>query len=210
MAEATRILVMGGRTTGYHEFQVMGPIYKDFLEKAGFRVTLSEDRDLFLKERMADFDVVVDYTTGEDLSDAQRDGLLGAIRSGKGFVGVHSAADSFKKTEGYIPMVGGRFLMHPSPRSYVFRVLNPHHPTMADVPDFEMVEELYLMETVGHFELLMSTRFKGIDRPISWAKGYGLGRVFYTALGHGEEQTRNPNFQRIVVNAVRWTASAAD
>jgi type 1 glutamine amidotransferase len=67
-----------------------------------------------------------------------------------------------------------------------------------------MEEELYLMETYGHFDLLLSTYFKGFERPIAWVKPYGHGRVFYTALGHDQVQTENPNFQRMLINAVRW------
>ncbi len=123
---------------------------------------------------------------------------------GKGFVGVHSAADSFKQTPGYINMVGGKFLTHPRPQSLTFRVKDPSHPVMDGISDFEMEEELYLMETCGHFDLLMTTQFKGFERPITWVKPYGQGRVVYTALGHGAEQTENPNFQRLIVNSVRW------
>jgi hypothetical protein len=201
------VLVMGGHTTGFHQFSLMGPIYQAFLTAAGFQVTLSEDRDDFLAERLKPFDVIIDYTTGEELTDAQRNGLLGGIIGGKGFVGVHSAADSFKKTEGYISMVGGRFLTHPSfwPKLTI-NVLDRHHPVTAGIEDFPIEEELYLMETSGHFELLMSTWFDGFVRPITWVKPYGHGRVVYTALGHAQPQTENPNFQRLIVNAVRWSA----
>ncbi len=206
-ADAIKVLVMGGHTENFHQFSIMGPIYKEFLTAAGFDVTTTEDRDEFTKERIAPYDVILDYTTGEDLTDEQRGGLLGGIVNGKGFIPVHSAADSFKNTPGYINMVGGKFLTHPPGQiELTFNVLNRTHPIMAGVEDFVMPEELYLMETYGHFELLMSTFWKGFDRPIAWVKPYGKGRVFYTALGHGEVQTRNENFQRMIVNAVRWAA----
>ncbi len=200
-----KVMVMGGHTQGFHQFSIMGPIYEDFLTAAGFEVTLTEDRDDFTKERIAPYDVIVDYTTGGDLTDEQRTGLLGGIISGKGFIPVHSAADSFKGTQGYIPMVGGKFLTHPAGTvDLTFNILDRHHPVVAGIPDFTMPEELYLMETYGHFELLMSTWYKGFARPITWIKPYGHGRVLYTALGHGEPQTRNANFQRLIVNGVKW------
>lgn len=200
-----KVLVMGGHTEGFHQFAIMGPIYEEFLKEAGFSVKTTEDRDYFTKEKIEPFDVVVDYTTGEDLTDEQRGGLLGSIIGGKGFIGVHSAADSFKNTPGYIPMVGGKFLTHPpGSTDLVFNVKNRHHPIMEGVEDFRMGEELYLMETYGHFDLLMSTWYQGFERPIAWVKPYGKGRVFYCALGHGKEQTENENFQRIIVNGVNW------
>lgn len=202
------VLVMGGHTENFHQFSIMGPIYQEFLSAAGFEVTCSEDRDTFIASQIAPFDVIVDYTTGEDLSDEQRQGLLGAIVKGKGFVGVHSAADSFKNTAGYISMIGGQFLTHPPGTvDLVFNIRNRRHPVTRGLADFAMAEELYLMDTVGHFEVLMSTWYRDFERPITWVKPYGHGRVVYTALGHAEEQTRNPNFQRLLVNAVRWTAA---
>ena len=206
MADGIKVMVMGGHTQDFHQFEIMGPIYTKFLTGAGFDVLITEDRDHFRPEAIKPFDVIVDYTTGEDLAPEQAQGLLGGIIEGKGFIGVHSAADSFMNTPGYIHMVGGRFLTHPEPIELTFNILNPHHPVMAGIEDFRMVEELYLMETYGHFELLISTYYKGFDRPVAWVKPYGKGRVFYTALGHGKEQTENPNFQRMIVNAVRWAA----
>lgn len=208
MSKKINVLVMGGHTKGYHEFGTMGPIYRQFLGDAGFDVTITENRDDFKAESIKPFDVIVCYTTGENLTEEQASGLLGGIRDGKGFVGVHSAADSFTATPGYINMVGGRFLTHPSfwPK-LTFNVKNRFHPVVEGVGDFEMEEELYLMETCGHFDLLMTTWFKGFERPITWVKPYGHGRVLFTALGHDKVQTENPNFQRLIVNGVRWTAA---
>ncbi|MHC4982283.1 MAG: ThuA domain-containing protein [Planctomycetota bacterium] len=208
MPEKIRAMVMGGHTKGFHDFGVMGPIYEKFLSDAGFEVLVTENRDDFKPEAIRSYDVVVCYTTGEELTEEQAKGLLGAVVRGKGFVGVHSAADSFKRTPGYINMLGGRFLAHPNhwPK-LTFKVLNPFHPVMAGIKDFQMAEELYLMETCGHFDLLMSTWYEGFERPITWVKPYGHGRVLYTALGHDKQQTENPNFQRIIVNGVRWAAA---
>ncbi len=205
MVKKTKVIVMGGHTKGFHDFAVMGPIYETFLTEAGFEVVITEDRDDFKEKSLEPFDVIVCYTTGENLTEEQTQGLLRGVAGGKGFVGIHSTADSFKETPGYINMVGGKFLTHPSywPK-LIFNVKNRFHPITIGIPDFEMEEELYLMETYGHFDLLMSTWFEGFERPITWVKPYGHGRVCYTALGHDKVQTENPSFQRLVVNAVHW------
>ena len=209
MTKPLNVMVMGGHTEGFHVFSVMAPIYQQFLSEAGFQVTITEDRDDFLADRIAPFDVIVCYTTGENLTQEQADGLLGSMaHQGKGFVGVHSAADSFKETPGYLNMVGAKFLSHPSywPEITV-EIKNHHHPVTQGIDSFQLAEELYLMETYGHFEVLMSTWFKGFERPITWVKPYGQGRVAYTALGHDKQQTENPHFQQLVVNAVHWAAN---
>lgn len=204
MSEKLKVMVMGGHTTGFHDFAVMAPIYETFLTEAGFEVTITEDRDDFTKENIEPYNVIIDYTTGGNLTEEQARGLLGGIVGGKGFIAVHSAADSFKQTPGYINMVGGKFLTHPRPQPLTFNVKNSAHPVMEGISDFEMEEELYLMETNGHFELLMTTQFKGFERPITWVKPYGHGRVLFTALGHGKEQHEHPNFQRLIINGIHW------
>ena len=205
MSDKIKVMVMGGHTQGFHEFGTMGPIYRKFLGEAGFDVTITENRDDFKKDAIAPYDVIVCYTTGENLTPDQASGLMGGIVGGKGYIAVHSAADSFKETPGYINMVGGKFLTHPSywPK-LTFNIKNRFHPVMEGIEDFQMEEELYLMETYGHFDLLISTWFKGFERPIAWVKAYGHGRVLYTAMGHDKVQTENPNFQRLIVNGVCW------
>ena len=42
------------------------------------------------------------------------------------------------------------------------------------------------------------------DMPIAWAKTYGSGRVFYTALGHREEVWQDSRFQDHLLGAIRW------
>jgi uncharacterized protein len=43
------------------------------------------------------------------------------------------------------------------------------------------------------------------DYAIAWVRNYGKGRVFYTALGHREEVWRDPRFQQMLIQAMRWT-----
>ena len=42
------------------------------------------------------------------------------------------------------------------------------------------------------------------DLPLAWAKNYGQGRVFYTALGHREEVWENSLYQQHVLGGIRW------
>ncbi|HVA64115.1 MAG TPA: ThuA domain-containing protein, partial [Terriglobales bacterium] len=39
---------------------------------------------------------------------------------------------------------------------------------------------------------------------ITWAKMYGKGRVFYSALGHDASTWDNPAIQRMWFNAIEW------
>ena len=55
------------------------------------------------------------YTTGElDMNDEQKKDLMSFIKDdGKGFIGVHSATDTFYQWPEYGEMIGGWFDQHP-------------------------------------------------------------------------------------------------
>jgi hypothetical protein len=40
---------------------------------------------------------------------------------------------------------------------------------------------------------------------MAWCRNFGKGRVFYTALGHREEVWKDPRFQTMIVQAIKWT-----
>jgi type 1 glutamine amidotransferase len=47
------------------------------------------------------------------------------------------------------------------------------------------------------------------DHLISWVKSYGVGRVFYTELGHRDEMWRDPNYQAHITGGIRFALGLA-
>jgi type 1 glutamine amidotransferase len=43
------------------------------------------------------------------------------------------------------------------------------------------------------------------DFAVTWAKMYGKGRVYYTTLGHVQNNWDNPEFQKMLIEAIKWT-----
>ena len=78
-----------------------------------FRVDCTQDCEKdFTKENLKNYDIVFFYTTGdlpikpEDLDYFFNDWLK---QKGHGFIGAHSAADTFHKYQPYWDMIGGTF-----------------------------------------------------------------------------------------------------
>ena len=66
------------------------------------------------RENLKQFDGMFFYMTGMLLpAGYPRDALMEFIQSGKGFVGAHSATDTFKKYDNYVKMINGTFAGHP-------------------------------------------------------------------------------------------------
>jgi uncharacterized protein len=146
-------------------------------------------------ESLKNYDAVIFANTTGDLPLPDRDAFMDWIKAGHGFVGMHSATDTFHGYRPYIEMIGGEFQSHGAQVDVEAINQDPqcaackHLPTMWGVFD-----EIYLMKNFDrasvHGLLTLdrqpNTRAAG-DYPIAWKKDFGKGRVFYTSLGHRED-----------------------
>ena len=64
---------------------------------------MTQDVGAFTPENLKKYDVVMFYTTGElPMTEAEKSAFIDFVRSGHGFVGVHSATDTFYKWQDYL------------------------------------------------------------------------------------------------------------
>ena len=194
---------------GGHNWKAHLPILAGVLEKTGdFEVTMSRDLDELKPENIKKYDVVFFYGSRLNFTDpAQEKGLLEFVRNGGGFVGAHSASDSFKKSDGYWEMLGGRFAGHGHGK-FTVTIDDPDHPITKGLGPFEITDESYRHRYYKGVKLhfLASMKERGETRPMAWVRDYGKGRVFYTANGHGRPAWTNPAWQRLVVRGIYWAA----
>ena len=64
-------------------------------------------------------------------------------------------------------------------------------------PDLHVVQ---VLETAG----MAGAPYARGPYPVTWARRHGAGRVFYTALGHREEEWDDPALLGLLLGAVRW------
>ena len=93
------------------------------------------------------FDAVMFYTTGElDLNDEQRAALISFVKEdGKGFLGTHSATNTFYKWQEYGDLIGGYFNDHPWGQVHaVINVEDRAFPATRHFPShFPIFDEIY-------------------------------------------------------------------
>jgi uncharacterized protein len=196
-------------------------ILKEIGERSGaFDVTATKDCSLLNREALKQFDAIVFYTTGElPISDEQKAAFLDFIKSGKGFVGIHSATDTFYKWPEYGELIGGYFDQHPWHQDVTIRVEDNHHPATRHLgKSFQIKDEIYQFKDFSRERVhvllsldpssvdltLPAVHRKDKDFALAWWRDYGKGRVFYTALGHREEVWRDPRFQQLILGALAW------
>ncbi len=178
----------------------------------------------FTKENLQNYDIVAFYTTldlpiaKEDLNYFLNDWLK---QKGHGFLGFHSAGDTFHEYEPYWDMVGGTFIGHPWTQDKVvtLKVHDPSHPGVKPYgTEFTHQDEIYMYR---HWQpekvrVLMSLDYAksptdnavptehGFHVPVAWVKEYGDGKVYFNNLGHRPETWTNPVFQESIIGAVKW------
>ncbi len=196
------LLMIGGE---YHPFESCAKILATFLKDNGTAdCTVSDDRDAFV--RLDGFDVVIVYTQGGQLSEAQENGLCDWVRSGGAFVGIHCANDAWVNNERYIEMVGTQFTGHGPITEFEIQVCDPSHEIMHRLEEFKVTDEFYLTKKRTEHDLhwLIAGSWHFENHPMAYVRKYGKGRVFYTALGHDERTFGHPAFGKLIHRAIWW------
>ncbi|MGB8166343.1 MAG: ThuA domain-containing protein [Chthoniobacteraceae bacterium] len=178
----------------------------------------TKDGTIFTPEKLAEFDAILFYTSGDPcvqprnglgdnyplMPKAGMTALLAAVRSGKGFIGIHSTSDN-----ALAPLLAASQENEGPLRRRTARVIDAAFPGMKSVPsDFASDEEAYAFKTRGaDLHLLLTT---GDATPAAWARMEAKGRVFYTSLGHSAETWKSAAFRQMLLGAIHWTTRSVD
>jgi type 1 glutamine amidotransferase len=161
---------------------------------------------------------VVFFTTGDvPFPAATREALFRFVRAGHGFIGVHSATDTWYDVVEYGAMLGGAFDGHPWDQRVRVIVEDPAHPATRHLgPAFEIADEIYQFRgwSRRHVHVLLRLDPSSVDvakgkhpnqdYALAWWRGHGRGRVFYTALGHHREVWADERFRQHLLGGIRW------
>jgi type 1 glutamine amidotransferase len=194
-------------------------VVKSLGEQSGFfDVVATDDCAVLNGEELRKFDAILFTTTGElPISDKNKMDLINSVKAGKGFIGVHNAADTFYKFPAYGEMLGAYFRGHPWTQEVVVKVEDRTHPSTRHLPSsFKVKEEIYTFRDWSrdktHVLISLDNRSVDIskgtredyDYGLCWCHNYGKGRVFYTGFGHFTELWNENWFQKHLLNGILW------
>lgn len=205
-------------------------------KRAGFEVTCTKDGRVFDGD-LEQYDAFAFYSCGNQcvvgkrpenkpMTEEGKKRLLDAVAAGKGYVGFHSAADTFhsrgKEIDPYVGMVGGEFMGHGTQQPGRLLITSPDFPGLEGYEDEVTIEreEWYTFRNFArdlHVILVQDTEAlkKEHDRdkflhsrpnfPQTWARKHGKGNVFYTSFGHVHDVWANGFFEDLVLGGLAWT-----
>jgi type 1 glutamine amidotransferase len=207
--------------------------------EASFDVECSKDGRIFDQD-LDQYDAFAFYTCGDltkpdmydnpPMSPAGKEKLLAAIAAGKGYVGFHSAADTFHspgprdvvqtELDPYVAMVGGEFVVHGRQQEAAMRVTSAKFPGVQEMGEASrFMEEWYALKNFAkdlHVILVQETEgmtddcYQRPPFPATWARLHGKGRVFYTSFGHREDIWTNPKVKSLILGGFAWALCRAD
>ena len=204
------------KTGGFrHESIEPGGIaLKSYFELKGITSLQSEDSSLFNGNQLSSFDVVIFFnTTGNILDSLQQESLVKHVKSGKGFVGIHSASDTEYDWPWYTGLVSAQFASHPDIQQATIVKTDTSHISAKHLPDrWTRTDEWYnfkqLPANVNVLLTIDETTYQGgmhgASHPMSWYHSYDGGRSFYTAMGHTVESYHDTMFLEHVYQGVKW------
>jgi type 1 glutamine amidotransferase len=206
-------------------------IMKPIIEEMGGTIMCTKDASQVNAESLKNYDVVVFYTSGV-LTEVGEDGnpamteegleaLFAWIRNGGGFIGFHSATDSFRSSGDtptpYIEMIGGEFVKHGAQFKGTIKKVSPNHPAATSLPEtWPLRDEWYLfrllntktMHVIALLEIGKERDKQEIynipDYPMIWCSAYGEGRVLYNGMGHREEVWEHDTFKSMIKEHLLW------
>ena len=214
---------------GYHHqtVEVSEPILKAMGEKSGaFQVTVTQDVGAFTRENLKNYSAVMFYTTGEvPFTDEEKSALVDFLKSGQGFVGVHSATDTLYEWGVYNQIIGGYFNNHPWHQLVTVDVVDPNSKLVSSLgKSFQITDEIYqiadFQADTSHVLLTLDPTSVDLSKPgvhrryygwpIAWTRMFGKGRVYYNSLGHEEAVWNDPRYQDMLLKAIKWVMREED
>ena len=165
----------------------------------GFEVVASKDGRMFEPDKIGEWDAFVFETTGDLTTEGQGEksppmspdgekAFYDAIRGGKGFLGMHCAADTFghfgKRNKGaedpYIQMIGGEFIVHGAQQEVEIEIVDPKFPGVAEGfgssgPSFHINDEWYALKNMPEdLHVIMVQVTKGMKGPMYQRPNYPI------------------------------------
>ena len=248
--EKPRKLLVFCKTNGFRHGSI--PTGKIAMEELGkktgaFEAVISDDLENFEVEKLVKFDAICFLNTTLNVFALSKDELatmsdqdkksateremrlkenfMKFIKSGRGFVGIHAATDTFHEWEEYGVMINGFFDGHPwNADTMVSIKVEPgkeKHPLVAmfQGKNLEFKEEIYqlrkpydskavdmLLRLDTEKTDMTKDKIKRTDGDfgVAWARNWGKGRVFYCSIGHNHEMFWNPQILSHYLAGIQW------
>ena len=219
VVESPRILVI----TGGHEFTTsFFEIFNSYTDVTHDTVSQPRANKLIASADVEKYDALVFYDMWQEITPDQKKAYLKMLNDGKGMVFLHHSLVSYQKWDEFIKIVGGQYIegeFHDPEKGKVssyaedisldIKVVDKLHPVTEGIDDFTLIDEGYKdVKILPDIHPLLAVSHAKCAPYVAWVYKYNNARIVYIMLGHGPEAHSNPNYRKLIRNAISWVAKS--
>jgi len=210
--------------TGGHAFEQQ-PFYAMFDGMANVQYTKAEmpkDAGLLKPGLEKQYDVVAMYDMTGKITPEQQAAFVDLLKTGIGVVALHHNLGAHRDWPEYTQIIGGKFIFKDGDvhggkefkkstwahdQDIPVTVVDKAHPITQGVADFTIHDETYGgFYVADNVHVLLTTNHPKNTPQIAWVTKYGKSPVAFIMLGHDGKAYANPNYVKLVQQAIAWAA----
>lgn len=222
-------ILVFSKTAGFRHASISSGLKMlyDQSKKENWVITATEDASILREDVLDKMDVVVFLNpTGDAICAKGQEDFEQFMNQGKGFVGIHAAADCEYEWPFFGNLVGAYFRTHPPAQKATVIFEDFNHPAMEPFKGkktYTTVDEWYSFkenprENVNVLASLDENSVKRAknddwkmgDHPLIWWNDNDNIRSFYTVFGHTHEAFEDKLIEEHIVNAINWAGQRID
>jgi len=165
------------------------------------------------------YDVLVFYDFMPNLPESDSSVFLNLTGKGIPLLFVHHSLCSFQLWDGYMEMLGGKYVMagpgiYPGDVSDFkhdidmrIELVDMEHPITRDMTDFTIHDEGYSNITLtSDITPLLRTDHPDCSPTVGWTMKKDQSTIVYLMLGHDRLAYQNPSFKQLLERSIFWLA----
>jgi len=172
-----------------------------------------------------DYDVIVLYNMTDGISEKRKQNFLKLLDDGVGVVALHHSIASFQYWPEYKKIIGWKFYLKKTTEDGVLheksgyqhgvdipiKVAKVGHPVTRGLSDFTINDEVYNGQSFEPDNVVLLTTDQPLsDKTLCSVRKYANANICCIQPGHGTGAFNDPNYRRLVVQAIRWCAGRAE
>lgn len=186
------------------------------------KAEMPKDADLLKPGLEKQYDVIVLYDMAKGFTPEQRKGFVDLLATGIGLVSTHHNLGAHPDWSEYKKIIGGKYVTMPETidgrelekstydhdQEINVTVADKEHPITRGLADFTIHDETYGSFYVApDSHVLLTTDHPKCGRDIAWTRQTGRSRVCFLMFGHDNQAWVNPNYQALLLRAMRWAST---
>lgn len=224
-AETARLLIYqrNGKGFVHDNLAVTAQALREIAAENKWVAEVSTNAAVFSDNNLKRYRAVIFANSNNEAfeNDEERAAFQRYLKSGGGFIGIHSSTGSERNWRWFQQMQGGKFHRHSPLQTFTVQVVDQSHPATAHYPaNWRWTDECYFFTNLNPgIRVLLAAdtttlRDPKLDSlpgetlgglfPLAWCHEGEGGRRFYTSLGHKIEHYSDPGFREHLRGGIRW------